>query len=88
MTPAQRSNDPRDNTSSALLEEIEPVAPIVVVEQAAAPASVSSEENDSSPSSGSYVHIESETVTVGDEGVTVETVVVDAAVDPPEEVAE
>lgn len=61
MVP-ERSSDPRDDTSSALLTEIEP---------AVAPAAPTSEDGSSPSSKGSYVHVESEPVVVIEETVVV-----------------
>lgn len=77
-TNLSRPVDPRDRTDSALLEEIEQDE--VVPSSPTAPASVSSDHDGSSPSSGSYVHVESDIVTIA-EDVVVETVVVEAVVE-------
>lgn len=71
---ASRSMDPRDRSEDALLTEIlpEPVKP-------SAPASVSSDNGSgSSPSSGSYVHVEEEVVEIEVEPV-IEEILVGAA---------
>lgn len=82
-----RPADPRDRTDSALLEEIDQDE--IVPSSSRGPASVSSDHDGSSPSSGSYVHVESEAVVMGEEvvaeTVTVEVVELEAQAESSEE---
>jgi hypothetical protein len=71
MSTSARSSDPRDNSDSALLTEIE--QPVEAV-----PAAPSSENGSSPSSKGSYVVVESETIASSAEEVVVESVVVES----------